>query len=68
MILGTATYEPGAGTRLPVDKLTDIWAFGCVLCEMLSGRKAFNGETVTDCLAAIVGQDPDWTLLPPSSS
>ena len=67
MILGTATYmSPEQARGLPVDKRTDIWAFGCVLYEMLSGRKAFNGETVTDCLAAIVGQDPDWTLLPPS--
>ena len=69
MILGTATYmSPEQARGLPVDKRTDIWAFGCVLYEMLSGRKAFNGETVTDCLAAIVGQDPDWTLLPPSVS
>src|SRR5580765_2422208 len=67
MILGTATYmSPEQARGLPVDKRTDIWAFGCVLYEMLSGRKAFHGETVTDCLAAIVGQDPDWTLLPPS--
>jgi serine/threonine protein kinase len=67
MILGTATYmSPEQARGLPVDKRTDIWAFGCVLYEMLSGRKAFNGQTVTDCLAAIVGQNPDWTLLPPS--
>jgi serine/threonine protein kinase len=69
MILGTATYmSPEQARGLPVDARTDIWAFGCVLYEMLSGRKAFNGETVTDCLAAIVGRDPDWTLLPPSVS
>src|SRR5262245_11114218 len=67
MILGTATYmSPEQARGLPVDKRTDIWAFGCVLYEMLTGRKAFHGETVTDCLAAIIGQDPDWTLLPPS--
>ena len=67
MILGTATYmSPEQARGLPVDTRTDIWAFGCVLYEMLSGRKAFHGETVTDCLAAIVRQDPDWTLLPPS--
>jgi serine/threonine-protein kinase len=67
MILGTATYmSPEQARGLPVDKRTDIWAFGCVLYEILSGRKAFHGDTVTDCLAAIVGQDPDWTLLPPS--
>jgi hypothetical protein len=69
MILGTATYmSPEQARGLPVDKRTDIWAFGCVFYEMLSGRKAFNGETITDCLAAIVGHDPDWTLLPPSVS
>jgi eukaryotic-like serine/threonine-protein kinase len=67
MILGTATYmSPEQARGLPVDNRTDIWAFGCVLYEMLSGRKAFHGETVTDCLAAIVGKDPDWTLLPPA--
>jgi serine/threonine-protein kinase len=67
MILGTATYmSPEQARGRPVDKRTDIWAFGCVLYEMLTGRKAFHGDTVTDCLAAIVGQDPDWTLLPPS--
>ena len=67
MILGTATYmSPEQARGLPVDKRTDIWAFGCVLYEMLTGRKAFYGDTVTDCLAAIVGRDPDWTLLPPS--
>ena len=67
MILGTATYmSPEQARGLPVDRRTDIWAFGCVLYEMLSGRKAFHGDTVTDCLAAIVGHDPDWTLLPPS--
>jgi serine/threonine protein kinase len=67
MILGTPSYmSPEQARGLPVDKRTDIWAFGCVLYEMLSGRIAFNGETVTDCFAAIVGQDPDWTLLPRS--
>jgi serine/threonine-protein kinase len=67
MILGTAPYmSPEQARGLPVDNRTDIWAFGCVLYEMLTGRKAFNGDTVTDCLAAIVGQEPDWTLLPPS--
>ena len=68
MILGTATYmSPEQARGLAVDHRADIWAFGCVLYEMLSGRKAFSGETVTDCLAAIVGQDPDWARLPPSA-
>ncbi len=59
--------SPEQARGLPVDKRTDIWAFGCVVYEMLTGRKAFHGETVTDCLAAILGQDPDWTALTPSS-
>jgi serine/threonine-protein kinase len=64
MIIGTATYmSPEQARGLPVDKRTDIWAFGCVVYEMLSGRKAFHGDTVIDCLAAILGQDPDWTAL-----
>ncbi len=65
MILGTAAYmspEQARGKR--VDKRTDIWAFGCVLYEMLTGRHAFAGETITDLLSAIVKTEPDWTVLP----
>ena len=47
-----------------VDKRTDIWAFGCVLFEMLSGKMAFEGDTVTDTIAAILERDPDWSTLP----
>ena len=47
-----------------VDKRTDIWAFGCVLYEMLTGRAAFAGETLTDTLAAILEREPDWSALP----
>ena len=47
-----------------VDKRADIWAFGCVLFEMLTGQRAFAGEDVTDTLAAVVRAEPDWSLLP----
>src|SRR5262245_19196265 len=66
MIVGTATYmSPEQARGLAVDKRTDIWAFGCVMYEMIAGRRAFRGDTVTDCLAAILGQDPDWSVLQP---
>ena len=47
-----------------VDKRTDIWAFGCVLFEMLTGRQAFGGETVSDIIAAILSRSPDMNALP----
>lgn len=65
MILGTPAYmSPEQARGLPVDKRTDIWAFGCVLYEMLTGRVAFAGATVTDTLAAILEREPDWSALP----
>ena len=65
LILGTAAYmSPEQARGKSVDRRTDIWAFGCVLYEMLTGRKAFDGETVTDVLAAVVTRDPDWSLIP----
>ena len=48
-----------------LDKRTDIWAFGCVLYEMLSGRRAFEGGTISDTIAAILQREPDWSALPP---
>jgi hypothetical protein len=48
----------------PVDKRTDIWAFGCVLFEMLAGRPAFSGDTLTDIVAAVMKNEPDWSALP----
>ena len=66
MILGTAAYmSPEQARGQPVDKRTDIWAFGCVLYEMLTGRLAFEGETSSDTLAQVLTRDPDWTALPP---
>jgi len=65
MILGTAPYiSPEQVRGQPVDARTDIWAFGCILYECLSGRRAFERETVADTLATIVERDPDWSALP----
>ena len=65
MILGTAAYmspEQARGRR--VDQRADIWAFGCVLYEMLTGTQAFGGATVSDTIAALLRAEPDWSLLP----
>ncbi len=65
MILGTAAYmSPEQARGKAVDKRTDIWAFGCVLYELFVGRQAFEGEDVTDILAAVVRAEPDWQALP----
>src|SRR2546427_6092595 len=65
VILGTAGYmSPEQARGRPLDKRTDIWAFGCVLYEMLTGRKAFERETVSDTIAAILDREPDWSALP----
>ena len=65
MILGTAAYmSPEQARGKPVDKRADIWAFGAVVYEMLTGRRAFEGETVSDMLAAVLKTDPDWNALP----
>jgi eukaryotic-like serine/threonine-protein kinase len=68
VLLGTAAYmSPEQARGKAVDKRTDIWAFGCVLFEMLAGRQAFPGETLTDIVAAVVKNEPDWTTLPPDA-
>jgi serine/threonine-protein kinase len=65
LILGTAAYmSPEQAKGRVVDKRTDVWAFGCVLFEMLTGRRAFAGEDVTDTIAAIVRGEPEWSALP----
>jgi serine/threonine protein kinase len=65
MILGTAAYmSPEQAKGRPADKRSDIWAFGCVLYEMLAGKRAFDGEDVSDTLANVLKTDPDWSVLP----
>jgi serine/threonine-protein kinase len=64
VILGTAAYmSPEQAKGRPIDKRTDVWAFGCVLYEMLSGKRAFDGEDVADLLAAVLTKEPDWNAV-----
>jgi serine/threonine-protein kinase len=68
VILGTAAYmAPEQARGKPVDKRADIWAFGAVLFEMLSGRRVFQGETVSDVMAATLREEIDWSTLPPAT-
>ena len=65
IVVGTPAYmSPEQARGKPVDRRADIWAFGCVLYEMLTGRVAFAAATVTDTLAAVLDREPDWSLLP----
>jgi serine/threonine protein kinase len=65
VVLGTAAYmSPEQAKGKTVDRRADIWAFGCILYECLMGKKAFEGETVTETLAAILRGEPDWDALP----
>jgi serine/threonine-protein kinase len=65
VVVGTRAYMSPEQTRaLPVDKRADIWAFGCVLYEMLTGRRAFGGSTATEITTAVLDQEPDWSALP----
>ena len=64
-ILGTPAYmSPEQARGLPIDKRTDIWGFGCVLFEMLTGQQAFAGDTLSDVLVRIIEHEPDWQMLP----
>jgi serine/threonine-protein kinase len=65
VLLGTAAYmAPEQAKGRPADKRSDIWAFGCVLYEMLTGERAFDGDDVSDTLAAVLRSEPDWARLP----
>jgi serine/threonine-protein kinase len=65
VLLGTAPYMPPEQAKgKTVDKRADLWSFGCVLFEMLTGRRPFEGETISDVLARIIEREPDWTALP----
>jgi Tol biopolymer transport system component len=65
VILGTATYmSPEQARGQTIDKRTDIWAFGCVLYEMLTGRRAFAGKSLSDTLVCVIEREPDWSALP----
>ena len=68
IILGTAAYmSPEQARGQTADKRADVWAFGVVLYEMLTGRQAFEGETTSDVLAKVIEREPDWTALPAST-
>ena len=65
IVLGTAAYmSPEQAQGTAVDKRSDIWAFGCVLYEMLTGRRAFAGRTLSETMASVVAKEPDWRALP----
>src|SRR5215467_8288315 len=65
VIMGTAAYmSPEQAIGKPADRRADIWSFGAMLYEMLSGKKAFEGESVSDTLASVIKLEPDWSALP----
>jgi Tol biopolymer transport system component len=65
LILGTCAYmSPEQARGQPVDKRADVWAFGCILFELLSGRRAFAGNTPSETIAAVLERQPDWGVLP----
>ena len=68
VVVGTAAYmSPEQARGLPVDPRTDIWAFGCVLFELLAGRRAFPGDSAPEAIAKVLDREPEWTRLPKST-
>ena len=68
MILGTAAYmAPEQAKGQPLDRRADVWAFGAVLFEMLTGQRAFSGEDTTDTIVAVISKEPQWSALPPGT-
>ncbi len=68
LIAGTTAYmSPEQARGKAIDKRTDIWAFGCVLFELLTGQQAFAGDTASDTIAAVIERQPDWSRLPPQT-
>ena len=68
LVLGTAAYmAPEQALGKAVDKRADIWSFGCVLYEMLCAKRAFPGTEISETLASVIRDDPDWTALPSST-
>ena len=68
VVLGTAAYmAPEQAKGRPADKRSDVWAFGCILYEMLSGQRTFGGDDVADTLAFVLTKEPDWSVLPPDT-
>ncbi|MGI8422717.1 MAG: protein kinase domain-containing protein [Chloroflexota bacterium] len=68
IVMGTVAYmSPEQASGRPVDQRTDIWAFGCVLYEMLTGARTFAGNNTTDVLVGVLDRDPDWSALPPNT-